>query len=203
MVAVGLGAIIVFPVVGGLWCGRGTAPGRPVLPGLFCCRLPGWLLAVSLVYANQVSFTVYVLRIHHGDPSFVARYLPSGWFALANRNAGLNWLAARWPAPELLAVYVLRVQAFLELPFVLFGFLTVCRRFSRQVYRRAAQLVPMAAASYTATFCLVEWHLRNPYTTDEPILWAASAVVIPLVASRFSEPGSGALGGWAAGVWCN
>jgi hypothetical protein len=190
MVAVALGAIIVFSVVGGLWCGQGTAPGRPVLPGLSLLPLAWWLLAVSLVYANQVLFTVYVLRVHHGDPSFVARYLPSGWFVLANRNARINWLAARWPAPELLAVCVLRVQAFLELPFVLFGFLTVCRWFNRQAYRRAAQLVPMAAASYTATFCLIEWHLRNPYTTDDLIIRVASAVVIPLVASRFSEPGA-------------
>jgi hypothetical protein len=94
----------------------------------------------------------------------------------------------RWPASGLLAACVLRVQAFLGLPFTLFGFLAVCRWFSRQAYRRAAQLVPMAAASYTATFCLIEWHLRNPYTADDLIIRVASAVVIPLVASRFSEP---------------
>jgi hypothetical protein len=71
--------------------------------------------------------------------------------------------------------------------------MTVCRWFSRQAYRRATLLVPMAAASYTATFCLIEWHLRNlrnPYTTDDLIIRVASAVVIPLVASRFSEPGA-------------
>jgi hypothetical protein len=43
------------------------------------------LVVTGLLYLNQVLFTVYVLREHGGDPSFIARYLPEGWFILATR----------------------------------------------------------------------------------------------------------------------
>jgi len=52
----------------------------------------------ALIYVNQVLFTVYVLRVHHGDPSFIARYLPSGWFAL-DRGGAIATLARHFPAP--------------------------------------------------------------------------------------------------------
>ena len=39
-------------------------------------------LVVALVYINQVLVTVYLLRVHGGDTSFIARYVPEGWFAL-------------------------------------------------------------------------------------------------------------------------
>jgi len=48
-------------------------------------------------------------------------------------------LARHFPAPGLLAPAVLRVQAFLELPLVIFGFLTACRWFG--VFDRARRLV--------------------------------------------------------------
>jgi hypothetical protein len=70
---------------------------------------------------------VYVLRVHGGDTSFIARYLPTGWFDLATHNPVLRSLGRLFPAPELLAPSVLRVQAFLELPFVLTAFATVAR----------------------------------------------------------------------------
>lgn len=35
------------------------------------------MLVTGLVYVNQVLFTVYVLRVHDGDASFIARYLPA------------------------------------------------------------------------------------------------------------------------------
>ncbi|MFF4828114.1 hypothetical protein ACFY20_35065 [Streptomyces sp. NPDC001312] len=70
-----------------------------------------WLaLVTGLVYVNQVLFTVYVLRVHAGDPSFVARYLPAGWFDLASANPVLRRLAELFPAPGLLAPSVLRVR---------------------------------------------------------------------------------------------
>ncbi|HWE90260.1 MAG TPA: hypothetical protein VG317_12440 [Pseudonocardiaceae bacterium] len=148
-----------------------------------------WLLiVVALIYLNQVLFTIYVLRVQHGDPAFIAKYLPSGWFALADRSTVIDWLAARWPAPSLLSVSVLRVQAFLELPFVMLAYLTVCRWFTRNVYRGAIRLTPVVAASYTATFCLIEWSLRNPYTIDDLVIRIVSAVVVALAASRLSEP---------------
>jgi hypothetical protein len=157
-----------------------------------CLGHPGAWLAVTagLIYLNQVLFTAYVLRVHHGDPSFIARYLPAGWFSLA-RWPALEALARQVPDPALLAPSVLRVQAFLELPFVLLAYLTVCRWFSADAYRRARRLAWPASAVWTVTFCLVEWHLRNPYTTDDLVIRAAAGLVVPLLVSALSDPGPG------------
>ncbi|MFD0903176.1 hypothetical protein [Actinomadura sediminis] len=134
----------------------------------------------ALVYVNQVLFTVYVLRVHDGDVAFVARYLPEGWFALADGPA-MRALAERVPGPELLAPSVLRVQAFLELPLVLLAYVTVLRWLDRGLYRRVAGswVVWAASLSYTFVFCVVEWDLRNPYTTEDIVIRVCAAVVTP------------------------
>jgi hypothetical protein len=148
-------------------------------------RHPGvWLLVVTgLVYLNQVLFTVHVMRVWGGDVSRVARYLPDGWFALAD----LGWVADRFPAPELLSWTVLRAQAFLELPFVVLAYLTVCRWFGADVYRRAVHARWAVSASYTVTFCLVEWSLWNPYTVGDVVVRSVSGVVVPLLVTRLGE----------------
>ncbi|MGW2562948.1 hypothetical protein ACWCXB_27595 [Streptomyces sp. NPDC001514] len=155
---------------------EGVAGGRRIGPG-------GALTAVTaLVYLNQVLFTVYVARVHGGDASFIARHLPDGWFALAATDSGpLGWAVAHFPAPELLAPSVLRVQAFLELPFVLLAFMVVLRWLDPALYPRVARsaLLWAASASYTAVFCLVEWDLRNPYTVDDIAIRLVAAVVTP------------------------
>src|SRR5262245_29056014 len=80
-------------------------------------------VVIMVIYLNQVLFTVYVLRVRHGDPSFIARYLPAGWFTLARGHA-MEALARQFPDPGLLAPTVLRVQAFLELRLVVFAYRT-------------------------------------------------------------------------------
>ncbi|WP_433477681.1 hypothetical protein ACQPZP_11870 [Spirillospora sp. CA-142024] len=139
-------------------------------------------LVVGLVYLNQVLFTVYVLRVHDGDASFIAKYLPEGWFALADGSA-MRAMANHFPMPELLAPSVLRVQAFLELPVVLLAYVTVLRWLARDLYRRlvSSWLVWTASVSYTFVFCTVEWDLHNPYTVDDIVIRAISAVVTPLL----------------------
>jgi len=151
---------------------------------------PGaWLVAVAaLIYLNQVLFTVYVLRVRGGDPSFIARYLPPGWFMLA-RWPAIEALARHFPDPGLLAPSVLRVQAFCELPFVVLAYLTVCRWFGADTYRRARTLVWPASMVWTVTFCLVEWHLRNPYTNDDLVIRVAAGIAVPLLAGRLSDAG--------------
>jgi hypothetical protein len=144
------------------------------------------VVVTGLIYLNQVLFTVYVLRVWHGDPSFIARYLPSGWFTL-ERGAAITALARHFPAPGLLAPTVLRVQAFLELPFVVFGYLTACRWFG--VLERARLLVWPVSIVWTATFCLIEWSLRNPFTVDDLVIRLAAAIVVPLWAARLSPVG--------------
>lgn len=152
------------------------------------------LAAVTgLIFLNQALFTVYVLRVHGGDPAFVARHLPPGWFELADGSAALRWLAAHVPAPELLAPTVLRVQAVLELPFVLLAVLAALRWLDPGLYRRAALtgLLWAAAASYTFVFCVVEWDLRNPYTVDDLVLRCVAGLLTPplLAALARREPG--------------
>ncbi|MFF4919379.1 hypothetical protein ACFY4B_02210 [Kitasatospora sp. NPDC001261] len=151
---------------------------------------------VALIYLNQVLVAVYVNRVHHGDVSFITRYLQPGWFDVPRLDA----LAARFPAPELLAPSVLRVQAFLELPLALLAFVAVVRRLDRALYVRLARspLVPLAAASYTVAFCAVEWDLRNPYTVDDLVLRTLAACLTPpLIAwlarrETGADPGAGA-----------
>jgi hypothetical protein len=140
-------------------------------------------VVICLIYLNQVLFTVYVLRVHGGNPAFIARYVPAGWFAVAHGSA-VETLARHFPSPGLLAPSVLRVQAFLELPFVVLAYLMVCRWFSPFAYRRARQLAWPAAVMYTATFCLIEWFLYNPYTFDDILIRIAAAAVVPLWVSR-------------------
>jgi hypothetical protein len=149
---------------------------------------PGTSLAVvaALIYLNQVLFTVYILRVHHGDPSFIARYLPAGWFTLAHGGV-ITALARHFPAPGLLAPTVLRVQAFLELPFVTFGYLTACRWFG--VFDRARRLVWPVSIAWTATFSLIEWSLHNPFTVEDLIIRAVAAIVVPLWAARLAPAG--------------
>lgn len=178
-----------------------TGRGEPAVSRGPAGRLVGhpavWLAIVTgLIYLNQVLFTVYVLRVRHGDPSFIARYLPSGWFTLV-RGGAIMTLAGHFPGPGLLAPTVLRVQAFLELPFVIFGYLTACRWFG--VFDRARRLVWPASIAWTATFCLIEWSLRNPFTGDDLVLRAAAAILVPVWAARLPAacdegPGHGPFG---------
>ncbi|MFD1047253.1 hypothetical protein ACFQ1S_17705 [Kibdelosporangium lantanae] len=151
---------------------------------------PGaWLIGVTaLFFVNQVLFTIYVVRVHGGDATFISRYLPTGWFALADHDPAIHWLADHFPAPDLLSVSVLRVQAFFELPFVVLALLTVCRWYGPELYARVAGMIWPVAVSYTVTFCLIEFSLRNPYTWDDVVIRAVSAVVVGLLVPRLSGP---------------
>ncbi|MGW3044261.1 hypothetical protein ACWC9T_30405 [Kitasatospora sp. NPDC001159] len=138
-------------------------------------------LVTALIFLNQALVAVYVQRVKGGSTAFITRYLPPGWFDVPR----LDRLAAHFPAPELLAPSVLRVQAFLELPLVLLAFVAVLRRLDRELYVRVARspLIPLAAASYTVAFCAVEWDLRNPYTVDDILLRVFSGAVTPVLIS--------------------
>lgn len=178
---------LVLASVGTAICCLPRSLRRPVPEGGISARwspTPGVVLAlvVCLVYLNQVLFNVYVIRVQGGSASFIGRYLPDGWFDLATDNSVIQAIARHFPAPEVLAVTVLRVQAFWELPFVMFAYLTVLRWLDCGLYRRMASLrfVLPTAVSYTMVFCVVEWDLRNPFTVDDIIVRVCSAVVTPL-----------------------
>ncbi|MFE2916309.1 hypothetical protein [Kitasatospora indigofera] len=215
VVASVLAGLLLAPAVLRAGPGRPAPAGRVNPPGPVARphrRPPGPGAALAVVIAlltlNQVLVTVYVLREHGGDTSFITRHLPAGWFALADGNAPVRWLAAHWPAPRLLAPSVLRVPALLELPFVLLAFATVLRMLDAGLYRRTARspLLPLAAASYTVAFCAVEWQLHNPYTVDDILLRVLSAVLTPLLIRRLAArddartPPAGAAGLLLSGV---
>ena len=183
MTGAALNLLIGGTVVAALLMSRHPRTGTDVRPGREWPPGVAFAVVLALIYLNQVLFTVYVLRVHGGNPAFIARYLPEGWFAIAHGNA-IETLARHFPSPGLLAPSVLRVQAFLELPFVVLAYLIVCRWFSPFAYGRARQLAFPAAATYTATFCLIEWSLHNPYTLDDILIRIAAVAVAPLWMSR-------------------
>lgn len=153
---------------------------------------PGFWLTVVIAacFVNQVLFTVYMIRIHDGDASFIARYLGPGWFALADDNAAMRELASAFPAPHLLDVTLLRVQAVLELPLVLLAYLTVCRWWDRRLYRSLGGW-PLVATGvvYTVTFCLIEAALRNPYTVQDIWLRVVSCPIAVILIGRLVRLG--------------
>src|SRR5512139_1384637 len=164
---ISVGAAVDLLVVGSVLGGVALVLRRPPPAPPGTARGPGlWLAAVvAAVYLNQVLFTVYVLRVHDGDPAFIARYLPPGWFYLACGDA-VRAVAAAFPAPRLLAVSVLRVQAVLELPFVVLAYLCVCRWLDpvRARVLTTPAVLWAGCVAYSVVFGLVEWGLRNPYT---------------------------------------
>ncbi|HEX8006625.1 MAG TPA: hypothetical protein VF482_09390 [Trebonia sp.] len=182
--ALTLSVIIIAGTAAALFLSRGPG-GDDEAGGRLGPPVLSLAVVVTVIYINQVLFTVYVIRVRHGDPSFIARYLPPGWFALARGHA-IEALARQFPDPGLLAPAVLRVQAFLELPFVVFAYLTVSRWFSAGAYRMARRLVWPTSASCTATFCLIEWSLHNPYTADDIVIRIAAAIVVPLWAGQLA-----------------
>lgn len=179
-----LAAVIVAAAVAGVWwVPRGGAAERP---GGGWLRHPGtWLAAVIAVFfVNQVLFTAYVAQVWHGDTSFIARYMPPGWFDLADLG-GLSRALPAWPWT------VMHVQSAVELPFGLLSYVLVCRWFGAEAFRRAVHARWLVSASYTVTFCLIEWDLPSPYTTGDIVIRIVSGVVTPLLLPLLSEGAAG------------
>jgi hypothetical protein len=188
---------------------RRVAPpgaGRTVAPEVLLAGVTG------LIYLNQLLCAAYLLRVHGGDVSFVTRYLPPGWFAQPDGNPLIRLIADHLPAPELFAPTVLRVQAFLELPFVLLAYGTVLRRLSPALYRTVLGSRPLlwsAALSYTVVFGVVEWDLRNPWTAQDLVIRALSAALTaPLLTALARrergadrQPGAAGLLLFGASLW--
>lgn len=155
-------------------------------------RLPGtWLVVVvGLLVVNQLAVTVYLRRVHGGDPSFVARYLPSGWFDLA-RWDWLDALADAVPHPGLLAPSLLRVPALLELPFAVLAFLVVVRMLDAGLAGRLARGLPLVVtcALWDAVFIVAEVHLRTPWTGQDVALRLISGAATVVLVARLDAAG--------------
>ncbi len=189
------GVLIGLPVT---WraLGRDRDSGAAGEPPPWYHRPGSWLsLVVAAVYCNQLLFTVYALRVRHGDLSDLARRVPNGWFELAD-NRLMATLAAHVPAPQLLAVTALRIPSLLELPFGLLGYLTIVNWLDPRRYRRLATpgVLALACATYTVTFGLIEWRLRTPYTGQDLVLRAISGVLCAVALSWLGRRGSAPAG---------
>ncbi|MEV6608459.1 hypothetical protein [Kutzneria sp. NPDC051319] len=173
-------AVIVAATAAGVWwVPRGGAAERP---GGGWLRHPGtWLVAViALFFVNQVLFTAYVQQALHGDTSSIARYMPPGWFDLADLGR-LSQALPAWPWT------VLHAQSSIELPLGMLSYLLVCRWFSAEVFRRAMHARWLWSASWTVTFCLIEWDLYSPYTVVDLVIRVISGIVTPLLLPLLSE----------------
>ncbi len=163
------------------------AAARPAEPSSITRRvvfhpLAQFLFVCGVLYANQVLFSAYILRAHGGSAAFIARYIPGPWFAIGRHDPLVGLVAqhvgdGRWLAPSLL-----RVQAFLELPFTMFAYLAVARLLGVRLYATLCRLpiLALVALSFSATFSIIELSLPNPYTTDDLVLRAISGVVMPV-----------------------
>lgn len=144
--------------------------------------LAQFLFVCAIVFVNQVLFDAYVLKVHHGDPSFVGRYIGRGWFAIAHDDALVRFATAHVGDGRWLSFTVLRAQAFLELPWTIFAYLSVARLLGPSVLKRLVwpPLLVAACLSFSMTFSLVELWLPNPWTRDDLWLRALSAIVTPM-----------------------
>src|SRR5262249_33049963 len=113
----------------------------------------GFVFVCGLLFLNQLFVNVYVRVVHHGDVAFVTRYLGPAWFHLAT-DAPPVVLVARLlgnGGAAYLAPSILRVQAFLELPFVLYAYLSIARSLDRALYVRLTHPIVLAVASVSFT----------------------------------------------------
>lgn len=143
-----------------------------------------FLVTAALCVANQVAVGAYVLAAHGGNPDFITRYVGAWYFNCDFDFPGVRPLAsalgpggARWLEPS-----ILRVNAFLELPFAMFAYLAIARLFDRAVPRLLTRTVlgPLAAASYTVILMVVEVMLWNPYTRDDLGIRVVAGVAMAL-----------------------
>ena len=157
-------------------------PARPTLRTRVFHPLAQLLLVCGVLYVNQVLFSAYVLTAHGGSAQFIARYIPGPWFAIERHDAVVTFVAhhvgdGRWLSPSLL-----RVQAFLELPFTMFAYLAMARLLGRRLYATLCRLplLLVVGVSFSVTFSIIELGLPNPYTHDDLVLRAVAAVTVPV-----------------------
>lgn len=146
-------------------------------------------LVCLLLWLNQILFSAYVVRVHHGNPAFIARYIGQGWFAIDSHNALVRFVVAHSGDGHWLSPTLLRVQAFLELPFTLFAYLAVARLLGSDLYRKLTSVPALflTSISWSLTFSIVELSLPNPYTTDDIVLRALSTLIVPVYVSRVAK----------------
>ncbi|HSO34180.1 MAG TPA: hypothetical protein VLT33_16710 [Labilithrix sp.] len=162
--------------------GSTRPPAPPTLGKVVLHPLAQLLFVCALLYVNQVLFSAYVLRAHGGNAGFIARYIPGPWFAIGRHDPVVGLLARHVGDGQWLSPSLLRVQAFLELPFTMFAYLAVARLLGRRLYATLCRLplLGLVAVSFSVTFSIIELALPNPYTHDDLVLRALAAALVPM-----------------------
>ena len=145
-------------------------------------------MVIGLVCLNQVLVVAYVDHQWAGDPARAAAHVPDGWFNLA-RMGLVHWVAGLVPNPGWFGWSLFRVQAFLELPFVMIAYGVVAATASPRALRwvLSPTALWLTSASWTATFCWAEIHFRSSWTDVDLVLRIASALVTPALLARLSR----------------
>jgi hypothetical protein len=159
------------------------------LSSLFAHPLVQLCLVSALIYVNQILFGAFILRAHGGSTAFIGRYIPGEWFAIGTQDPLVAFAARHVGDGQWLSPTLLRVQAFLELPFTIFAYLAVARLLGRGLYATLVQpaILALVSLSFSVTFSLVEVSLPNPYTHDDLVLRAVACVLVPVYIACISR----------------
>lgn len=151
-------------------------------PAYFFNPFVQFVLTIMLVWINQILFNAYVIKFHHGDLGFIQRSFGGSWFALDRSSSAVRYVIAHVNDGSWLAYSAFRVQAFLELPFIIFGYLTIGLLFGQRVYRALVNPISIicASISYTVALIAAELALQNRFTSDDVILRLAACVFVPV-----------------------
>jgi len=130
-------AVVAVPLVAWLHRRPPRKVGEPTRTSVLLHPWTLFLATAALCVANQVAVNAYVLAARGGDADFITRYVGTWYFNGDFDFPGVRALAnvlgpqgARWLEPS-----ILRVNAFLELPFAMFAYLAIARLFDRGVPR--------------------------------------------------------------------
>src|SRR4051794_2353681 len=151
--------------------------------------LAQFLFVCAILYANQVLFSAFILRAHGGSAGFIAHYIPGPWFAIGRHDPLVGFAAQHVGDGQWLSPSLLRVQAFLELPFTMFAYLAVARLLGRRLYAMLCRplVLALVALSFSVTFSIIELSLPNPYTHDDLVLRGLACLLVPVYIAWISR----------------
>lgn len=133
-----------------------------------------FLLIVGLLMLNQYIFNA--IALFYGD-TFKLPFLQEGWFNVVKDETIFKPMIDIFSKvvnnmPALMDIFrlsILRVNAFLELPFALYAYLSIVRLLNRDLYNfiNRSWFMPLAIFSFTITLSLIELFFENPYTESD------------------------------------
>jgi hypothetical protein len=120
---------------------------------------------------------------------FIGRQFGESWFSLDRNNEAVRFVMSRAHTTNWLQFSAFRVQAFLELPFVIFAYLSIGWLLGQRAYRAITNpvMLILASVSYSIALICAELALRNRFTTDDVYLRIAACVTVPMYTLAISR----------------